>query len=261
MDPLTIGAIGAAGISGISSLFGGASADRRRRREAQKQRDWAQMMRSTAYQDTVQDMIAAGLNPALAYQQGPSGSPGGGIATQEDYISPAVSSALQTKRLEADISNIRKQNQKLVQETATSKATESFVKQQRELMFAQTEEAQLKLAAYGMLPPETREVTIKGKKMRIPHITNERDPSLIRERLEADIRQINALTRQRGLTSDVIAPLAELMDAMGIWGPIAAGAGKVLGPSIGRRFQIPKFTGRKLNWPWWKRLTLRKEFR
>jgi len=37
-------------------------------------RQWERHMRQTAYQDTVRDLYKSGLNPALAYSQGPTGS-------------------------------------------------------------------------------------------------------------------------------------------------------------------------------------------
>lgn len=106
-------------IGGAASLFGGGMADKRRRQEAVrgrefsaaeagKQRMFQERMRSTAWQASVRDMEAAGLNPALAYSQGPAASPGGamgssGIARQEDVVTPAVSSAMQMKRMSADL--------------------------------------------------------------------------------------------------------------------------------------------------------------
>lgn len=62
-----------------------ASAERAMRHaaeEAQKNRDWQEMMANTQYQRAMADMKKAGLNPILAYQQGgnavPSGSSAGG---------------------------------------------------------------------------------------------------------------------------------------------------------------------------------------
>ena len=47
--------------------------------EAQKNRDWQERMRATQYQTAVQDLMAAGLNPMLAYSQGGSGTPSGAV--------------------------------------------------------------------------------------------------------------------------------------------------------------------------------------
>lgn len=85
--------------------------------QAKRQMDFQERMRSTEWQTAVEDMKMAGLNPALAYQQGgaatPSGASGGGAsasgsrANQEDVVSGAVSSAMQYKRLKADVDSIR----------------------------------------------------------------------------------------------------------------------------------------------------------
>lgn len=48
--------------------------------EAQIQRDWYDSMSSSAYQRAVADMKEAGLNPALAYQQGGAAASGTGVA-------------------------------------------------------------------------------------------------------------------------------------------------------------------------------------
>ena len=49
--------------------------------EAAKSRDWSRMMRQTAYQDTVKDLQAAGLNPSLAASRGATETPAGPSAS------------------------------------------------------------------------------------------------------------------------------------------------------------------------------------
>ncbi len=49
--------------------------------EAAKSRDWSRMMRQTAYQDTVKDLQAAGLNPILAASRGATQAPTGPSAS------------------------------------------------------------------------------------------------------------------------------------------------------------------------------------
>ncbi len=76
-------------------------------------------MRSTEWQTAVEDMRAAGVNPALAYQQGgassPSGAAGSGAAgsgaqaRQEDVISPALASGMAVKRMREELKGMRAQ--------------------------------------------------------------------------------------------------------------------------------------------------------
>ncbi len=49
--------------------------------EAETNRAWQREMRLTAYQDTVKDMIKAGINPILAAQLGATGLSGGSTAS------------------------------------------------------------------------------------------------------------------------------------------------------------------------------------
>lgn len=76
---------------------------------AENQMEFQRTQRSTGYQTSVADLRAAGLNPALAYSQGPASAmsgaspqlenPMGGFA---DSLSKGVGSALEYSRLKQD---------------------------------------------------------------------------------------------------------------------------------------------------------------
>ncbi len=138
-------------IGGLGSLIGGASANRARRREAQKQRQFQERMRSTQWQAAVADMEAAGINPAVAYSKGPAAAPGGAQAQQEDIGSTSVSSALQSKRLSADLKLIQTQTQAAsaqAQKTQSEKINQDMINR---LWGTFTEKGQWKPGAPGPL--------------------------------------------------------------------------------------------------------------
>lgn len=62
--------------------------------QAREQRDWQEHMRATAYQATVKDMIAAGINPILAAQLGAT-SAGSGATASSGMAQGAMGSSAQ----------------------------------------------------------------------------------------------------------------------------------------------------------------------
>lgn len=65
----------------LMSAASQASAKAYNAKQAQIARDWQQGMRQTAYQDTVKDLQAAGLNPVLAASNGATSTPSSGSAS------------------------------------------------------------------------------------------------------------------------------------------------------------------------------------
>ncbi len=70
------------GVGGVAGSIGSAVTSKKR---AQEQRRFIREMRATAYQATMKDMRAAGLNPILAYKTGPTPIGAAAMGTTPDF--------------------------------------------------------------------------------------------------------------------------------------------------------------------------------
>lgn len=89
--------LGAAALGAGASIFGAKSQNKAAQRNAREQMAFQERMSSTAYQRSMADMKAAGLNPILAYKQGPASAPGGTAAPVVNEYG-GVESAINTGR-------------------------------------------------------------------------------------------------------------------------------------------------------------------
>ena len=82
-------------LGGVGSYAGQQSANQANAAMADKQMQFQSEQRATQYQTAVKDMMAAGLNPMLAYQQGGAGNQVGAMAQMQNSLGAGVTSAVQ----------------------------------------------------------------------------------------------------------------------------------------------------------------------
>lgn len=111
----------------LDVVIPGRASNRANREAARDQMAFQERMRSTEYQTAVRDMKLAGINPMLAFSQGGASSPGGASAHMQDEVGPAISTALQARRLVAELKGMEAQRG-LTQAQADSTAADTLLK-------------------------------------------------------------------------------------------------------------------------------------
>lgn len=111
-------ALGGALIGGHSQQQGIEAMNAANAEQAAKNRDFQERMSSSAYQRATADMRAAGLNPALAYQQGGASSPGGNQAVMQNAKIGYANAAHEAASQAANIANTWATVEKTKAETA-----------------------------------------------------------------------------------------------------------------------------------------------
>lgn len=128
--------LGSQWMASSSSAKGVAAMNAANAAEAQKQRDWAERMSSTAHQREVKDLREAGLNPILSATGGSgASSPGGSMAVMED-------TQVRAAPMKAAMANLAANTAKTLAEAGTARAESKLANSgMKEKMKAQQEAA------------------------------------------------------------------------------------------------------------------------
>lgn len=158
IGPAISGAIGYAGqqSTNVANAKQAQQAEQFSAAEAEKNRQFQDKESSTSYQRAVADLKAAGLNPALAYQQGGASSPSGSTGTgytahMESAAGAGISSAQRAQETLQSIQAVKTQQAQVDQTKAQTDLTTAQADNVRTMMLANLEEVKQRAALNNAL--------------------------------------------------------------------------------------------------------------
>ncbi|AXL15253.1 DNA pilot protein [Microviridae sp.] len=119
--------VGGSLISGLLSNKGASDQNAANSALAQRQMDFQREMSNTAYQRSMADMKAAGLNPILAYKTGGATTPGGASAQAVNEMEGSANSARNAAQQIAQINQVKAQTD-LVKQQSKIASRDAFIK-------------------------------------------------------------------------------------------------------------------------------------
>ena len=152
-------------LGAVGSVLGGIGANQASAKSAREQMDFQREMSNTAWQRGMADMKAAGLNPMLAFQQGPASAPSGASYQAQNpaqHLQDFTSQLQVDKRIGAETEHLKSSAKSLEAGAELSRANarkaiaeaglvmSDKAKRQYEIALLRAQETVAKLTADGM---------------------------------------------------------------------------------------------------------------